>query len=633
MLAPFVASAADGNLLKAGDFDSKSDAWGSLGGKTRYSIIAGKGRDGSPCLQYLRESAGEADENSHYDQIVKLQPRTVYVAGIWGRGEGDLRPALRIAGMKWNTVGGAMCEGGEECSDARVIFNSGAMTEARFQIFGGALTVKRESAIGRSWVDDAYLRLATERELEAMRAINATVDASNVLRDIDPKFFGVNSLFWIDDDKARTDGKIAKHLRELPCGFLRFPGGEVADNYHWKTNTLDSTKDFPFKDGPTTLDCDEFIVWCRAIGAEPVFVVNLESAFLKNDLRRGAREAADWVRYANRELGYNVKYWEVGNESDLKGTRYATTAKEYGEAFKLYATEMKKVDPSIQVGALGPREPNGVAPIETLTDADRKLFRSLKKSERKLPFKDIAALSSKRGEGEPWWPTVIDIAGEQIDFIIIHRYTSVPTYDAFITSRSEMDETVAKLVAYLKEQFPDHKRPIALTEWNTWKNAELVGMGQALAVGELLVAYLNGGVDMANFWPMRYQSKSQFRSLLDFDTNEPRPPYHVMKLFASNIGERLVEAKCESPSGVVCAGLNGDALSIFVINKQTIEDGAKTTIKVDGLAMKTITAEALTAPSYESDELSTGEIAVTREGDTLSFIAPPHSLTLITIGQ
>ena len=58
------------------------------------------------------------------------------------------------------------------------------------------------------------------------------------------------------------------------------------------------------------------------------------------------------------------------------------------------------------------------------------------------------------------------------------------------------------------------------------------GIAQALIVAELTGRYLEGGVDMATFWPLRLTGKgSKFRSLLDRDTNEPRAPYHVLKLF------------------------------------------------------------------------------------------------------
>ena len=91
-----------------------------------------------------------------------------------------------------------------------------------------------------------------------------TVDTENTIEPVDRKFFGVNSLFWITDDQARADGKIEKYLREMRCGLIRFPGGEVADNFHWKTNLLDDKRSFPYQEGASQLDFDEFIEWNRS---------------------------------------------------------------------------------------------------------------------------------------------------------------------------------------------------------------------------------------------------------------------------------------------------------------------------------------------------------------------------------
>ena len=119
------------------------------------------------------------------------------------------------------------------------------------------------------------------------------MDATAPLREINPLFFGVNTLFWIEDDDALKDGKLAQLLQDLPCRLMRFPGGEVADNYHWQTRKLDNIRDFPASEGPDKLDCDKFMTLCRQVGAEPIFVVNLESGFVHHDVAAAVREAAN----------------------------------------------------------------------------------------------------------------------------------------------------------------------------------------------------------------------------------------------------------------------------------------------------------------------------------------------------
>ena len=63
------------------------------------------------------------------------------------------------------------------------------------------------------------------------------------------------------------------------------------------------------------MDFDEFIAWKNSFGSEAIIVVNLENGFVENDLEKAADLAAEWVRYANIEKNYGIKYWEIGNES------------------------------------------------------------------------------------------------------------------------------------------------------------------------------------------------------------------------------------------------------------------------------------------------------------------------------
>ena len=111
----------------------------------------------------------------------------------------------------------------------------------------------------------------------AVATISVFVQPHTSLRQIGPKFFGANVLFWIDDDAGLKDGKIVKALKNLPAGLLRYPGGSAADNFHWENHTLDDPDSYPFRGGPGTLGFDRFMALTRQVGAEAVVVVNTES--------------------------------------------------------------------------------------------------------------------------------------------------------------------------------------------------------------------------------------------------------------------------------------------------------------------------------------------------------------------
>ena len=144
-------------------------------------------------------------------------------------------------------------------------------------------------------------------------------------------FWGTNFLFWIEDDASLSDGKIEAAMKDLPIRLLRYPGGTVADNFHWKTNLLDNHFMFPYEEGPDESDFDEFMSFCSKVGAEPMLVVNTQSWALKDDIEGGAEEAAEWVRYC-KEKGYHVdpeifmayydsKGWVVGKGPMKSWTR------------------------------------------------------------------------------------------------------------------------------------------------------------------------------------------------------------------------------------------------------------------------------------------------------------------------
>ena len=140
-----------------------------------------------------------------------------------------------------------------------------------------------------------------------------TADPQSASYSIDPAFFGVCDMFWKESDEYMADGVIENYLKEMQCGFLRFPGGTESDNFDWRTNTLVDKRRWPNEDGQDKLTTDKFISLCRRIGAEPIICVNTEIAIFESE-QTAIELAADWVEYCNIEKGYDVKYWEIGNE-------------------------------------------------------------------------------------------------------------------------------------------------------------------------------------------------------------------------------------------------------------------------------------------------------------------------------
>lgn len=443
------------------------------------------------------------------------------------------------------------------------------------------------------------LTLAAGKAQAQSTACRVTVNPERVVREIDPRFFGANTLFMVDDDRALADGKIAQHLRALPCRLLRFPGGDVADNYHWRTHTLDDPKWWPKKAGPTTTDTDEFMAFCRQVGAEPIFVVNLESCLLRGDVEAGAREAAEWVRYCNVEKGYAVRLWEIGNETHLytpgKHKRLPVTARQYGEAFRRFATAMKAVDPTIQVGAVG-----------------------------QLNLERLAGLGGRRDEG-PWWSVLVKVIGDQLDFVVVHEYWS-----ASFGERTDRAGTVRGFRAFLQEQYPKRHIPIALTEWNLSAKTRGSEAERALLLAERIGDYLQGGIDWANFWPLRISGKEWAgRGLLSPTTREPEVAYQVLHLFASRLGTRLLDVECSHRRVYPLASADATGrVSLFLAHLDGKREAIPVTLTVPGSQEASATAWVA---KDAGGALVQAPCPVTRQGEAWQLQLPPGALAVVTL--
>ena len=188
---------------------------------------------------------------------------------------------------------------------------------------------------------------------------------------------------------------VAEKIKLLKPAFIRWPGGNVAQDYRWLWGTGPRDErvtwsNLSWKNEPEPGDfgTDEFVAFARSVGAEPSITVNVEG--------RGAtvEEAAAWVEYCNgpatskygaaraangHPAPFNVKFWEVGNEIWGNWVRGHSDAEAYARNYNRYAKAMRAVDPSIKLIAVG--------------DNDMK-----------------------------WNRTVLRAAGENIDYLAIHHY-------------------------------------------------------------------------------------------------------------------------------------------------------------------------------------------------------------------
>ncbi|MGD0262754.1 MAG: alpha-L-arabinofuranosidase [Verrucomicrobiota bacterium] len=177
--------------------------------------------------------------------------------------------------------------------------------------------------------------------------VHVSVNATNRLRTVDARLFGVNTAAW--DGYLDTPNTISL-LTEMGNQALRWPGGSWGDIY-FMTNE-------PQGWGSRTTN---FIHVATNTGAQVFFIVNYGSGT--------PQQAADWARFCNLTNHCYVKYWEVGNEvggsweeDDNTNSPYLPHDPwTYAQRFTSYYNQMKAVDRTIKIGAVADTTEDGTA--------------------------------------------------------------------------------------------------------------------------------------------------------------------------------------------------------------------------------------------------------------------------------
>jgi alpha-N-arabinofuranosidase len=231
---------------------------------------------------------------------------------------------------------------------------------------------------------------------------------------------------------------------------VRWPGGCFADVYRWE-NGIGPRDQRPvvdnghYKNNPEShqFGTDEFLNWCEQTGMAPYINVNLGSAPLEEALRwleycHGAPETPQGARRAQngRKEPYRVPYWGIGNETWGSWEVGHSDAPTYAANLKTWATALRAQDPTIKILGVG----------------------------------------SSAGGNAGWDRTVLDAAGDRIDYLTLHAYGSTSTepldgdYAASVFSASIVERAMTKMIKTLDtwQAAQPGRRPvrISIDEWN-----------------------------------------------------------------------------------------------------------------------------------------------------------------------
>ena len=458
---------------------------------------------------------------------------------------------------------------------------------------------------------------------------------------------------YADEDGFRTD--VLEALREIRVPVVRWPGGCFVSAYHWRDGIgKDRHPSFDKAwrvEEPNTFGTDEFVRYCRKLGALPYICTNAGTGT--------PEEMSDWVEYCNlknegrfaRERIANgfpkphkVRYWSIGNENWGPHEIGAKTTGEWGLLVREAAKMMLHVDPEIELSAAA------------IPDTD-------------------------------WNMNLLKTAGPFIKWISIHGYwdplwqeNNPASYTQVMAYTGSLEDGLKKTEGLLAAMGLSGKIRIAYDEWNLrgWHHPGIHTMPQSadrsvyidaqdknddnrtytMADAVFAACFLNmchrhsESIGMANFAPAVNARGCIFTH---HDGIVLRSTYYVFWLYTHYMGDRVVDLwEEETPQLQVTAkdGCSTEVrqldllatvckstgqLAIAAVNKAP-SDSCRLQLDIPGLKEQAaVQLHTLTgaSPDAYNDAGHTGvsitDTSFSAAGQTLDITLPPHSVSIIVV--
>jgi alpha-N-arabinofuranosidase len=332
-------------------------------------------------------------------------------------------------------------------------------------------------------------------------------------------------------DQVRADSEAM--IAELHPSFMRWPGGNVAQDYHWQggigprdLRPVWTNKAWSNAPEPDDLGTDEYLALCERLHIEPSITVNVEGNGAT------AEEAAAWVEYVNgpatskygamraangHPAPYGVKQWELGNEIFGGWVRGHVTAEVYAQSAVRYAHAMRAVDPTIKLIAVG----EGIMPQQ-----------------------------------DAWNSAVLKIAGPEINYLAIHDYTAgtqnakeANPRAAMMARAGEFERGYRHTAELIAQLAPGRTIKQIVNEWNLFYDASTIqSMEGAVYAARMMDGFERDGdtveanciSDLLNGWVGGVIQASRDRI---YGTAQ----YYALQMYADHLGTDRLHAVVDSP--------------------------------------------------------------------------------------
>jgi len=364
------------------------------------------------------------------------------------------------------------------------------------------------------------------------------IHVNRVLRTVDENPIGINVNFVKDNDAIRPEGSrpLVDALQALGAKWVRYPGGEKSDWHFFAAPPYAAPAPraigYYARHMDKPLDFDQYVAVVRKLGGTCYVVTSYD-----NVKRTGVREgeylehAVAWVRYANVTREYGVRYWEVGNENWHNQT---ATADEMGRVVATFSRAMKQVDAKIKIGCSG----NSV----------------------------------------DWFKRVLEVAGDDIDFLSVSNYFSASSYGTYSTRPDRnllSSSTRSALTALAGSEHKDHIELLVAefgaVDFGRPRKWQANDLGHAIVnfdmAGQILC---NPRIKSAMFWTTRWMDDMNpvRRSYALGTYNQIMPVGRPLAIWGRFLKRNIVATT--SPGDIpsfACYDPASKGLTVFLVNK------------------------------------------------------------------
>lgn len=402
-------------------------------------------------------------------------------------------------------------------------------------------------------------------------SVQISVDGASVLNKVPTYIYGNNAVTW--GGNMNLHATVMTDINKLAPNVLRWPGGNLSNQYFWSLSPGDGPEDIPpdieaqygMNVADWRMSSPQYYQLLESTGSTGIVCVNYSYARYGTGIdpvAKAAHLAAEWVRYDSGRS----KFWEIGNENfgnwqsgyqidqslNQDGQPEYINGQLYGRHCKVFLDSMRAA-----AAEIGVEIKIGVVAYDAETSYD--------------------PINTNWNEG--MMPEVGDLA----DFIIVHSYFTPYEKDSPASVVLNSHDVVSEVMEAIMSDMSEAGKPmipVAFTEWNIFavrsmqQVSYINGMHAALVLGEFVLNDygLAARWDLANSWAEGDDHGMFSRGgEPGVDLYNPRPVFFYMYYFQKYFGDRMLSTTVSGNEQIIsyASSFSSGETGMVLVNKGT----------------------------------------------------------------